>query len=84
MYYRRVQLDNVSLISSQEKSQKLIACWELVEQHLIRATGKQKHSYVETAKTTIYNNIKDRFPSVIRDNADFFNFRTSLFKLILR
>ena len=84
VYYRRVRNDNVSLVNSSEKAQKLIACWELVEQHLIRATGKQKHIYVETAKKTIYNNVKDRFPSVIRDNADFFNFRTSLFKLILR
>jgi glycosyltransferase involved in cell wall biosynthesis len=82
VYYRGVRNDNVSLVNSSEKVQKLIACWELVERHLIRATGKQRHVYLETAKKNIYNNIKGRFPSIIEGNAAFFNLRISLFKRI--
>lgn len=82
VYYRRVKNDNVSLVNSPQKAQSLIDCWELIQQHLIGSTGKKKHIYVETAKKTIYNNIKDRFPIVIEENAAFFNLRESLFKRV--
>ena len=72
------------MVNSPEKTQRLIACWKIVDQHLIRATGKQKHIYVEAAKKIIYNRVKEHFPNIIENNAAFFNLKPSLFKRIFK
>lgn len=72
VYYRRTRNDNVSLVTTSQKAQQLIACWELIQEHISKVTGHKTHVYVETAKKIILNKLKDEYPEVVAQNAEFF------------
>ncbi len=83
VYYRKSTNDNVSLVSSPRKAQSLINCWKLINNHITEFTGKKTHIYVETAKSTIYKQIKDSYPEIVEKNKSFFNSNsTSMFNRI--
>ena len=80
VYYRNTSSYNVSLVNSSKKAQSLIDSWKLINMHITEFTGKSLHVYIESAKKTIYDRIKDNFPEIIEKNQTFFNCNTkSLF-----
>ncbi|RDV16108.1 glycosyltransferase family 2 protein [Pontibacter diazotrophicus] len=80
VYYRRHTGSNTSTWNKEDRVRSMITSWKIIDAAIQKKFGIANHPYVKQARNLIYNNVKDRFPEIIRENQDFFKLKRSWFE----
>ncbi|WP_281228100.1 glycosyltransferase family 2 protein [Flavobacterium aquiphilum] len=71
--YRQSLHQNVSMLNSLNKAKSLINCWKIIEAlYIAKFPDDEENLYVNKKKNDVYNEIKKRFPELLKLNKDFF------------
>ncbi len=71
-YYRIGTGNKTNTWSSEHRITDLILSWRLISDTIESKYGIKNHPYVRQAKTSIYKSIKKSYPTIVKDNQDFF------------
>lgn len=70
-FYRR-SIKSLSQLNSKEKAISLIKSWQIIEKLFILNFRENNSAYLNNKKTSVYNEVKKKYPSLIKENKQFF------------
>lgn len=70
--YRNSMEDNLSVLSTKDKALSLVNSWRIIEALYIAKYNDAISIYITKKKSSVYHELKRKFPEIISKNRDFF------------